>query len=179
MNPTASIREPDSAFRAVFWPVAILLALAVILLWIAGYGPGGQSCRPAPAATSAVAAPAAEAASAAPMAGAPVPAAPAADKLYFALNSADLDADNKAKLSRFADFLKANPSASAVLSGYHDPSGDLARNQELALNRARAVRAALGEAGIAENRVEMAKPAQTAAGGPPEEARRVEISIKP
>lgn len=177
MNTTAILRERDSALRAVFWPVAILLALAVILLWIAGYGPGGASCKPTP--VEAAAAPAAPAAVAdVPPPAAPAAAAPVADKLYFPVNSATLDDENKAKLAKFVDFLKANPSAMAVLSGFHDPSGDPAKNEELALNRARAARAALGEAGIPENRVEMAKPAETAAGGSPEEARRVEISVR-
>lgn len=66
----------------------------------------------------------------------------------------------------------------AVISGYHDASGDPAQNAELAKQRALAVRAVLVAQGVAEDKVELRKPEQTLASGPAEEARRVEVTLK-
>jgi hypothetical protein len=51
--------------------------------------------------------------------------APAAT-LYFDVGSADLPADSTGGLEPVVAYLKANPSTTAVVSGYHDPSGDAA-----------------------------------------------------
>ncbi|MDB5892599.1 MAG: hppA, partial [Rhodoferax sp.] len=58
-------------------------------------------------------------------------------------------------------------------------SGDAAKNEELAKQRALAVRDALKVAGVGEDRIELAKPAQAEVGGPAAEARRVEVKIRP
>ncbi len=185
MTNTQTMLDAPSSFRSLYWPVAIILALLLGLLWFMGFGPGGLACRPAAALASAAAqaAPDARATPLAPVvapAPAPaVPAAPGAEKLYFATSSSEVDAASKAKLGKIIGYLNANPAAVVLLSGFHDPSGNKVQNEELALNRARAVRAALGEAGVAKERVEMAKPVETTGGGAPEEARRVEVSIKP
>jgi outer membrane protein OmpA-like peptidoglycan-associated protein len=50
-------------------------------------------------------------------------------------------------------YLKANPSAAAMTSGYHDPTGNRDRNIELAQNRAVAVRDFLVKSGIEEARI--------------------------
>jgi outer membrane protein OmpA-like peptidoglycan-associated protein len=73
---------------------------------------------------------------------------------------------------------RAMPGATVVISGYHDASGDAAANAELAKQRAIAVRDALAGAGIDERRLELAKPASTLGGADPEQARRVEITIR-
>jgi K(+)-stimulated pyrophosphate-energized sodium pump len=104
--------------------------------------------------------------------------APPAEKVYFALNSTEVTAQAEGKLDKIVAYLKANAGATAVLSGFHDPSGNKASNEELALNRARGVRSALEKAGIPKERITMAKPAETTGGGAPEEARRVEVSVK-
>jgi outer membrane protein OmpA-like peptidoglycan-associated protein len=44
------------------------------------------------------------------------------------------------------------------VSGYQDPTGDQAANEELAKNRAAVVRDLLVAAGIAETRIDMQKP---------------------
>jgi K(+)-stimulated pyrophosphate-energized sodium pump len=170
MTYTQTMLDEHSTFRGLYWPVAIVLALLLGLLWLTGYGPGGQGCKPEVVAAmpEAIPAPAAVAV-----------AAPPAEKVYFDVNSFDVNAESTAKLGKIIDYLKANSGAMAVLSGFHDPTGNKASNEELALNRARAVRAALEKAGIPKERVEMAKPAETTGGGAPEEARRVEVSVKP
>ncbi len=66
----------------------------------------------------------------------------------------------------------------AVISGFHDASGDAAVNAELAKQRAMAVRAALVLLGVAEEKIELKKPEQTQASGPAAEARRVEVTLK-
>jgi K(+)-stimulated pyrophosphate-energized sodium pump len=156
-----------------------LLALALAGLTFAGYGPGGSACRPAaltlpsasvtppPVTTPAVAAPA------------PAVAPPPAAKVYFGLDKFDMPATPNAELAAVIAYLKANPGARALVSGYHDPSGNLAHNEELAKNRAVTVRGALEAAGIPNDRVVMAKPAVTTGSGEPQEARRVEVSVQP
>jgi outer membrane protein OmpA-like peptidoglycan-associated protein len=66
----------------------------------------------------------------------------------------------------------------AVVSGYHDPTGDAAHNEELAKNRAEAVKNALTAAGIPEARIDMQKPVVTTGGGSPEEARHVDVTVR-
>jgi outer membrane protein OmpA-like peptidoglycan-associated protein len=183
MTSSSTLRDMPSAFRSLYVPVALFLAGLCAVLWISGFGPGGRACTaPLPAATNA--APATAAALAVTPPAKPAPAAPAAappptEKLYFAVNSIDVSAEGRAKLDTIVAYLKAQPGAKAVLSGYHDPRGNRASNEELALNRARATRDALQAAGIANDRVEMAKPAETAGGGLDAEARRVEVSVRP
>ncbi len=131
---------------------------------------------------AAVAAPVA-AVAAAPAA---APVAPATDgasvkvengvvKFYFASGKADLAAGGTEALS---DVIKGVMSGKkAVISGYHDASGDAAKNAELAKQRAMAVRDLLKASGIAEDKVELKKPEQTTADGPAAEARRVEVTL--
>jgi K(+)-stimulated pyrophosphate-energized sodium pump len=194
-----------NGFRRWYWIVAALLALLLLLLWFTGFGPGGSKCKQAmagycadnapvisvpspvtaPVTAPVVAAPAAAVAPALVVAApAAVAAAPAAVALptaviYFAKDKADMPIGADQKLVDVAAYLTANVNAKAVLSGFHDPSGNLAHNEELALNRARSVRASLEAAGIVKDRVVMQKPAVTAGGGAPEEARRVEVSVRP
>jgi K(+)-stimulated pyrophosphate-energized sodium pump len=66
----------------------------------------------------------------------------------------------------------------AVISGFHDASGDAAKNAELAKQRAMAVRDALQGLGVGADKIELKKPEETTAGGPAELARRVEVSVQ-
>jgi cytochrome c oxidase subunit 2 len=72
---------------------------------------------------------------------------------------------------------KANPTAKLAISGFHDATGNLEQNQELAKQRAISVRDALVASGIAADRVELKKPEQTSGGPDNAEARRVEVRI--
>ncbi len=113
---------------------------------------------------------------------APAPAAtptpPAAAKLYFDTGKTTLPADADSTLAPIIEWLKANADSKAVLSGYHDPRGNRASNEELAKNRAKAVREALKAAGIDEARIEMRKPEVVEGGSDLAEARRVEVSVE-
>ena len=106
------------------------------------------------------------------------PTQPAAVKLYFDTGKTALPADADNTLSATIQWLKTNPSSKAVLSGYHDASGDKAFNEELAKNRAKVVREAIKASGIDEARIEMRKPEVVEGDGNFAEARRVEVSIE-
>jgi outer membrane protein OmpA-like peptidoglycan-associated protein len=101
--------------------------------------------------------------------------------VYFDLDSATLNADAKAELASVArvlgQLLSAQPERVVVLSGFHDTSGDLQSNARLALQRARTVRDALVQAGVALPQLRVRKPAQTQGGEQATLARRVEIRV--
>ena len=63
-----------------------------------------------------------------------------------------------------------------MISGFHDATGDPAKNAELAKARAVVVRDALKAAGVAEDRIELKKPEQINAGSA-DDARRVEVRL--
>jgi K(+)-stimulated pyrophosphate-energized sodium pump len=189
--------QSNSGYGLHFW-VALLLALLLIGMWFMGYGPGGSKCVPAvaeavssaPAAVSAVTAPTttptpepaapapAVIAAAAPVAGAmkEVASVPAA-KVYFALDKTGVPADTDKTLADVVAYLKANSSAKASVSGFHDPSGSKQHNEDLAKNRALNVQAALDKLGIGSDRVILQKPVETTGSGKPSDARRVEVSV--
>ncbi len=169
---------------------AILALLLFLLPALFGIGPNSwkQCGTPAvPAAVAPVVAPT-PAPAPAPVVAAPAPAPvpepapalpppPPAAKVYFGSDKFNLPATAGATLAPVVEYLKANGSAKALISGFHDPRGDKAYNEELAHNRARSVRGALEGAGIAKDRIDMAKPAETTGTGNNPEARRVEVSV--
>jgi photosynthetic reaction center cytochrome c subunit len=112
----------------------------------------------------------------------PIPAgATTADAvLLFAVGSSTLAADAGKTLETLIASLKADPSASVTISGYHSATGDLARNQELSKQRAFAVRDAFKAAGIAEDRIVLEKPqsAEANLSGEDANARRVEVTLR-
>jgi len=97
--------------------------------------------------------------------------------LYFAVGSAALTDDGQAAVAKAVEALNATPEKKVVLSGFHDPSGDAARNAELAKQRAFAARDALTAAGIDGGRIVLRKPESTTGDGPADEARRVEMRL--
>ncbi len=134
----------------------------------------GAAAAPA-AATTSDAAPGSSAAAAATD-GASVRVDDGVVKFYFASGSAELAAGAQEAL---ADIVKGVAAGqTAVISGYHDTTGDPARNEELAKQRAFAVRDALMALGIGEDKLELEKPAVTTDAGHTAEARRVEVSLK-
>ncbi len=98
-------------------------------------------------------------------------------KVYFASGKADLAGEAESVIKSLVDLAKANPAAKFAISGFHDPTGDVAMNAELAKNRALAVAAALKANGVAEGRIELRKPVETTGTGDNKEARRVEATI--
>lgn len=99
-------------------------------------------------------------------------------ELFFETGMTALPANTGVALSSVVSYLAANPAAMAVVSGFHDPTGDAAVNEELAKNRAIAVRDALVTAGVAEGRIELEKPVMTTGDGSLEAARRVEVTVR-
>ncbi|CAN7415113.1 OmpA family protein [Acidovorax sp. LjRoot74] len=96
-------------------------------------------------------------------------------KFYFATAKADLAAGANEAL---ADVVKGVAEGKkAVVSGFHDATGDAALNAELAKQRAFAVRDALKALGVAEDKIELKKPEETTASGSNAEARRVEVAL--
>lgn len=139
----------------------------------------------APVAPAAQTAPAAPAIEAAAPAAESAPAAPAADaaavhvdagvvKLYFAVGKADVAAEADQAL---ADIVAgAQAGKKVVVSGFVDSTGNAARNEELAKQRAFAVRDKLKALGVAEDAIELKKPEAIDAGADAK-ARRVEVSL--
>ena len=103
---------------------------------------------------------------------------PPAAKLYFDTAKTNVPADSTATLAPIVEWLKANPSWKAVISGFHDPRGSTAKNAQLAKGRAQSTYETLVAAGIDASRIEMRKPTDINGGGNLDEARRVEVSVE-
>ena len=99
-------------------------------------------------------------------------------RIYFETGSDALPADASAVLVRVADAARADAGKVVQISGYHDASGDPAKNAELAKNRAMAVRHALEANGVAPDHLVMDKPIVATGGGDAREARRVELRLR-
>jgi len=97
-------------------------------------------------------------------------------KFYFASGKADLATGAEAALADVAKGVAAGKKA--VVSGFTDSTGDAAKNEELAKQRAMAVSAALKAAGIADDKVELKKPELLTGSGGNAEARRVEVALQ-
>ena len=96
-------------------------------------------------------------------------------KFYFAIGKADLAKGAQAALKDVLEGVKAGKKA--VISGYHDSTGNAAQNQELSKQRAFAVRDALLRFGVPEKQIELRKPVNAEAGKSAE-ARRVEVVLE-
>jgi K(+)-stimulated pyrophosphate-energized sodium pump len=167
--------DSDNEHRALLgWILGIAVALSITIALTTGIvaTTGG-----APAKAPAAAAPAPAPAAAAP-APAPAPAAPSAAKLYFASGSVTLPDDASATLAPLVEAAKARADAKLVISGFHDKTGNPEQNAELAKQRAVATRDALVAAGVAAERIELRKPAETEGDGNDREARRVEVNVE-
>jgi len=145
--------------------INIVALMIVPLLTIHGTKPAATPAAPAPSAVAPAAA--------------PTVIAIEIVKLYFDSGKSDLPADAAGKIDALAAKAKANAAAKIAISGYHDATGNLEQNQELAKQRATKVRDALKAAGIADDRLELKKPEQTQGGSVDSaEGRRVEVTLK-
>ncbi|MGC9523979.1 MAG: OmpA family protein [Limnospira sp.] len=77
------------------------------------------------------------------------------NRIYFDGGSAKLNPKDTAIITRIKEVLDRYPRLSLKIIGHTDVSGNAAKNQQLALNRAEAVRDALTEQGIDPNRLEV------------------------
>lgn len=167
------------ALGFLFILIALIISTAVGTVVVKRLG-AAKSAKAAPAATAlasnAPAAPAADtAATAAAADAASVRVENGVVKFYFASAKADLAAGANEAL---ADVVKGVAEGKkAVVSGFHDATGDAAANAELAKQRAYAVRDALKGLGVAEDKIELKKPEETTASGNNAEARRVEVAL--
>jgi outer membrane protein OmpA-like peptidoglycan-associated protein len=164
--------ETKTAFQR-FLPWLIGLAILFVLwllLWPKAPAP---TQAPAPAATVAPAPPAMAPATSMPaqvFSGFPA-------KVYFDTGAATVGPDGTTVINAAADAIKKDNLKVAV-TGYTDKTGDTAKNEELAKNRASAVSDALKAAGVAEANIEMKPPlfVEVGASTNSAEARRVEIN---
>jgi K(+)-stimulated pyrophosphate-energized sodium pump len=100
-------------------------------------------------------------------------------KVYFASASSALPPGSDKAIPELVSYFKAKPNGKLAISGYVDPSGDAAKNAELAKTRAFAVRDALKAAGVPEDKIELVKPQDIKAGATTAaEGRRVEVSLQ-
>ncbi|MEO8278867.1 MAG: photosynthetic reaction center cytochrome PufC [Ideonella sp.] len=99
--------------------------------------------------------------------------------LFFAVGSSSLSDEASQGIARIVEMLKTNATARLAISGFHSAAGDLAQNQELAKQRAFAVRDALKAAGIGEDRLVLEKPmaAEANLAGEDPKARRVMVTV--
>lgn len=99
-------------------------------------------------------------------------------KLYFALGETALPANAETELTNVKAVFEAKPGAVVLLSGFHDESGTVAVNEQVAKDRAKSVKAALIAAGLPADQVLMRKPTVTLGGVDAAEARRVEVRVQ-
>ena len=130
----------------------------------------------APAASPVITPPASQSASQAASDAATVMVEQGVVRFYFASGKADLAAGAGDALGDVVKAAKAG--RTLVISGFHDATGDAAKNAALARQRAVAVRDALKAAGVPERQIELKKPEQLAGGGSNAESRRVEITLQ-
>ncbi|MDO5290560.1 MAG: OmpA family protein [Pseudomonadota bacterium] len=95
-------------------------------------------------------------------------------KFFFAVGKADLADGADQALAQVLEGAKQGKSV--TVSGFVDSSGNAAQNEELAKQRATAVRDRLVSLGVPAERVEMKKPENIEAGTGAQ-ARRVEVSL--
>ncbi len=101
------------------------------------------------------------------------------NRVNFESGAHRISASGQRIVQGYATALKSNSGAKVELSGYADPTGDAAKNLELAKERAMVVRDALVADGVVAERIELVKPSDVIVGsGSDAEARRVDIILR-
>lgn len=98
--------------------------------------------------------------------------------IYFDTSKAEVPEEGGGAVQTVKKKALANPRKTILISGYHDPSGDPAKNAELARARAEAVRDALVAAGVPAERIVLRKPEEIPGTEDLQEARRVDIRLQ-
>jgi hypothetical protein len=106
----------------------------------------------------------------------PAPAFALPASVFFDVNLATIGEEGRKVIAAAAAFAKAG--AKIDLTGYTDKTGDAARNEELAKERALAVKAALVAAGVPESSIGMKPPAFVTGSTEDRMARRVDITAQ-
>ncbi|ASK26970.1 OmpA family protein [Neisseria chenwenguii] len=97
-------------------------------------------------------------------------------KFYFASGKAELAEGAQEALKDVLAGVKAGKKA--VVSGFHDKTGNQAVNKELSKKRAMAVKNALMGFGVEEAQIELRKPTDSEGSGADAAARRVEVVLE-
>ncbi|MFO1419287.1 MAG: OmpA family protein [Methylotetracoccus sp.] len=174
-DPSEDEDETDSLIGRLLPWLLLLAGLLGGLAWLRGCQPQmqftGQSPPPAPGpATASPPAATTDSATALPA------------KIYFEVGTAQLGQAATQTIDGVAAAIRAQ-SLNVELTGFTDRTGDVAKNMELAKQRAFAVRDRLVAKGIAASRITMKPPlavaltGSTTGSGSDAEARRVEISV--
>ena len=105
--------------------------------------------------------------------------------MLFDTGRAELKGDGNRTMAKLADFLSRNPQRRAVIEGYTDSVGTAAFNQDLSDRRARTVKNALQNLGVAADRLstqaygEDSPVADNATAAGRQQNRRVEVVFAP
>ena len=97
--------------------------------------------------------------------------------MFFDSGKTDAPVGTGKELEGLIAYAKSNVNAKIAISGFHDSKGDVAKNAELAKNRAKSVVETLKAAGLTEDRFMFEKPAQMD-GGDDKQGRRVDVFVK-
>ena len=97
-------------------------------------------------------------------------------KFYFATGKSDLAQGANEALVDVLNGVKEGKKA--VVSGFHDSTGNVAQNEELSKQRALSVRDTLLALGAPESQIELRKPVITEGSGTNADARRVEVVLE-
>ena len=151
-----------------------LAAVYLIWQWMQPSKAPVPEMKAPPAATAPAPAPAAAPAPASATAAAPAAMALPAS-VYFEMGSAAIGEEGAKSIAAAAALLKSE-GAKADLTGYTDKTGDPAKNEELAKDRAKAVKEALMAAGLPEASIGMKPPAFVTGSTEDRAARRVDIT---
>jgi outer membrane protein OmpA-like peptidoglycan-associated protein len=172
--------------------ILLIVGLGPIHPGLFGFGQkqgAASGSGPAHSAPALVAAPPASAQGAAPDHPATGLAAPASESgsadiatapgmvtFYFATGSAGLAPGAQQAL---ADIVRGVATGQhAIVSSYHDATGDAAANEALAQQRAQAVSEALQSLGIGDGKIELRKPQLATGSDAANQARRVEVTLQ-
>lgn len=179
--------DDDSQQNFILGFVMALIALVIffvvgIVLWHKGHNVAAAKPAPAPVVISAPPAGAAprlaevtETVTVVIPDGASIRVVDGVVNFYFATGSADLAPGAAEALAAVIKGVESG--RKAVISGFHDTTGDAAINEQLAKKRAEMVRDVLVGLGVPAAKVDLQKPAVTAGSGNNAEARRVEVKL--
>ena len=168
--------------------ILLIVGLGPIRTGLGGFGPaqeaasGSGPAHPAPvsaaqpASAPAQSAPTADLAAPASANSADIATRPGVVTFYFATGSADLAPGAQQALADIVRGVAAGQRA--IVSGYHDATGDAASNEALAKRRAQAVSEALQSLGIGDDKIELRKPQVTTGNSDADQARRVEVTLE-
>jgi len=179
--------DDDSQQNFILGFLMALIALVIffvlgIAIWHKGHAAAPANARPAVAA-AAPAAPAptttvaevTETVTVVIPDGASIRVANGVVNFYFATGSADLAPGAAEALAAVIKGVESG--RKAVVSGFHDTTGDAAVNEQLAKKRAETVRDVLVGLGVPAGKVDLQRPEVTAGSGNNAEARRVEVKL--